>query len=773
MNTRDLSRAPEPSPPRPNCRVEGSREGHPHDPPPGNCRAFLQQPCDTTIIAARPDLKVVVYPALGAPQDRRIGLGFVLLDNAKPVSFDFDHVEQRFAMDCLPLLTQSVLQDGFRFTLDSFSRRLDDGRGLLHFRMTVWRSAGAPESVELGWLAAEDFGWRFASHPNLDYVPFEPWAPAWESRMPLQCEEGCLRRGDALFCAYRHSANVRIETGNAEDIIQLRLRMTPGRMAPETIELVVPYPHPSESSSAGADAFNVAERMALLSEPFDTCWKTQASRWAATLGRATSIGVPDPVVQSVYRTLTLNNLQFLGASDTTSELRPGQGGYNNFATIYGWEAWHYLRVMARQGYWEEIRQVLDYLLTTQTGHAGPEGDIADADGCFRPHIHWMNETGAVLAIFAEYVLASGDFERLKADADALLRAARWIQRQRASTRKPLPDGSRAPGDGLLPKGRPHDWPIKGHFFFSDTFTWRGLDLLARAFHAAGLSDADGLRQEADDYRNCILTALRANIKPHPINPALSWIPNEVGEDPATAIKTTTFCGPHSLLGSGILDANDDLIPQIEASLRAANCLNDAFAYRMRLMEDETLRRLQIDAAGGEVELFYVTFAEMPWHRVWLERGESDKAEAFFKATLACSVSRDLHLAHERYCPQLPWLLPWQPNASANGRILEMILRSLCFVKDDTCHLLHGAPPIWFDFRSPLSVNRLHINSARLSFSIAPAEDGCAGWRFTYSCKGGWIPRRFVIALPGQTPGDREMREILTNGKTDDQIAIDA
>lgn len=773
MKTRGEPRPPERGSPQPARRAWNPDGVHPHFPPPGNCRAYLQQPGDATIVAARPDLKTIVYPALAATQEHpRTGLGFVLLDGSRPVSFDFDRVEQRFEAGCLPLLTQCVLQGGFRFTLDSFTRSVGDGRGLIHFRMTIWRSAAAPEAVELGWLATEDVCSRFASHPNMDYVPFEPWAPAWESRIPLQCEKGCLRLGDMLVCAYRHSGGVRVQAGGAEDIVQLRLRVAPGRSAPETVELVVPYPPPArdEPGDAGASdasrrrTFGVSERATLLAEPFESLWKAQAGRWASTLARATAIDVPDPAVQSIYRTLTLNNVQFLGGSATTSTLRPGQGGFNSFATVYAWEASHYLPVMARQGYREEVRRVLDYLLTTQTGHAGPEGDIVDADGSFRPHIHWMNETGAVLGIFAEYALASRDFDRLKADADALLRAARWIQRQRASTRKPLPDGSRPPHEGLLPRGRPHDWPIRGCFFFSDAYTWRGLDLLAAAFHAAGLREADWLRKETDDYRNCILTALRENIKPHPLDPTLAWIPNEIGEDPATAIRTTIFCGPHALLGSGILDAGDDMIPRIEASLRAAGCLGESFAFRMRQMEDETLRRRQVDAAGGDVELFYVTFAEASWHRVWIERGEFEKAEALFKATLACSVSRDLHLAHERYCPQLPWLLPWQPNASANGRILEMVLRCLCFVKGDTCHLLQGVPSIWFDFGVPLGVDRLCVGGSLLTFSVAPVETGRARWRLSYSCQGAWIPRRFVIALPGRTPGDRAMREFLTGGK---------
>lgn len=736
-------------------------------PAPGNKRAYLQQPCDHRIVAARPDLKFQLHHALVARY--KTGFGFVLMVAGKPVPFDFEQVDQKFEAGAFPLLNQHVTQGGYRFALESFTTQDAKGRGVVMLRLTAWRQGNEPAAVELGFLVTRAPSGSYSSHPNEDYIPFESWGAAWEQKAPCEAQGNVLSDGTHVVAQCRYSHGVQVTPERRMDSVVWNFRVESRREAPETIEVLIPYEGLSQTAADddnGLDfraeqAFPLDQQQELAALSFEAELTRQRLNWARQLGRAARIHVPDPLVQTVYKTLTLNTLQFLGGSSGTTACRPGQGGFNDFSAVYAWEASHYLIQMARQGFHAEVCRVLDYLLTTQ-GVKGPEGDFTDIKGCFRPEIHWVNETGAVLQIFAEYAFASGDFDRLKKDAAALVEAARWIQRQRNNTREVLPTGTKALHYGLLPKGRPHDWPISGHFLFSNTYTWSGLNRLAQAFEVAGLPEAGWLRQEADEFRVCILAAVRGSLKPHPCDPALLWVPSDIYEDPAEAIKTTIFCGPMSLIGSGILDPDDPLIGQIEACLRAAKCMNDQFAFRMRMMEAKELADLQHIAAGGHVDLYYVTFGEVPWHRVWLEGGQREKAQRFFNMTLAYSVSRDLHLAQERFCPQLPWLLPWQPNGSGNGRIISMILANLCYVRGNVCHVLQGVPDAWFTLREPLGVDGLWISGTRVSFRLEPKGTG-NGWLFTYRCDGSWVPEKFVVALPGAI-GARCQIEILTDGQ---------
>lgn len=730
-------------------------------PAPGNKRAYLQQPGDALIVTARPDLKFQLYPAI-ADTLEKTGVGFVLVEGTTQASFDYERVEQSFDFGALPLLTQRVTQAGFHFTLESFTTRDPRDRGLLLLRMTVWRTPAAAATVDLSFLATQAPHEQYCSHPNEDYIPFEPWGAAWEQPHALIAEESCLHDGQRLFAVCTHSAGITVRPVSGQGTLAWSFHIAPTQHAPETLEIVLPYPGETDGG------FPIDEREALQALSFTAERKRQRAHWLGQLARGTQLEVPETDVQDIFRTLTLNSLQFLGSTPGEAYLKPGQGGYHNFSMVYGWESAFMLTQLAQQGYAAEVSRVLDYLLTTQHGHQGPEGDISDADGCFRPHIHWMNETGAVLRIFADYAFASGDFARLRNDADALLKAARWIQRQRQRTRDVLPDGTPARHYGLLPKGRPHDWPLFGYFIFTDANSWRGLHRLAEAFAAAGLPDAGWLREEADDYRQCILSAVRRAVSPHPLDPALVWVPCELYEDPATAIETAIFCGPHALLDTGILDPGDPLIAQIEAAQRAVDCLNDHFAFRMRVMEDETLRALQTAAAGGSIDLYYVTFAEAGWHRNWLAGGEWAKAQSIFYLTLAYSVSRDLHMAQERFSPQLPWLLPWQPNASANGRILQMIVSNLCFVAGDTAHLFYGVPDTWFASEAPIGVDGLWIGGGPCAFRLASPIGTTR--RFTYACHGGWVPARLILALP-DPHGGRTLQTIETNGAAQGTVDI--
>jgi hypothetical protein len=201
-------------------------------------------------------------------------------------------------------------------------------------------------------------------------------------------------------------------------------------------------------------------------------------------------------------------------------------------------------------------------------------------------------------------------------------------------------------------------------------------------------------------------------------------------------------------------------------------MDDLFAHRMPQMEDARLLRIQEESAGGEIDLYYVNSAEKVWHRLWLERGERVKALRYFYMTLAYSTSRDVHLASERFCPQLVWLLPWQPNASGNGRILEMMFNTLCLEGGGSCKLLYGVPDAWFATRQPIGVERLRTSFGILSFRVKPAA-GTRRYELSYECTRD-VPKRFLVALPdGGGQQSRRVIEVDTRNLKAAAFTIDA
>ena len=82
----------------------------------------------------------------------------------------------------------------------------------------------------------------------------------------------------------------------------------------------------------------------------------------------------------------------------------------------------------------------------------------------------------------------------------------------------------------------------------------------------------------------------------------------------------------------------------------------------------------------------------------------------------------LHVTHETLLPSASLAAcPGQPNASGNGRVLEMILNSLVMEQNDSLCLLYGAPDAWFDSGQPLGITDLHTSWGPFSFQLTPEE----------------------------------------------------
>ena len=63
---------------------------------------------------------------------------------------------------------------------------------------------------------------------------------------------------------------------------------------------------------------------------------------------------------------------------------------------------------------------------------------------------------------------------------------------------------------------------------------------------------------------------------------------------------------------------------------------------------------------------------MSWHKVFLLIGEKALAERILAGTIRYSMSAEYYLG-ERYRDDNPWYLPWSPNCSGSGRVIQMLL----------------------------------------------------------------------------------------------------
>ena len=235
-------------------------------PPPATKRIYLQQPCDYKIVTSRPDLKFLVYAATSSADPMYLtGYGFVIARDSKAVSFDYNHAEQLFENERLPLLTQHISQDGFAFEQKSFTTTDAGGRPLLMVRLRVTRQPGqSPRSLELAWLTVRDAQPRFSSVSNEDYIVFEPWGQAWESALKLTVADHSQRDGDTLSDVFRHSKNVTPDGSRNLAGSNLIFGLSFAKEQEAVIEMAIPYEGLRHPAAADDQDLGYQERKAFL-----------------------------------------------------------------------------------------------------------------------------------------------------------------------------------------------------------------------------------------------------------------------------------------------------------------------------------------------------------------------------------------------------------------------------------------------------------------------------------------------------------------------------
>ncbi|MFA6567772.1 MAG: hypothetical protein WCS96_06125, partial [Victivallales bacterium] len=123
------------------------------------------------------------------------------------------------------------------------------------------------------------------------------------------------------------------------------------------------------------------------------------------------------------------------------------------------------------------------------------------------------------------------------------------------------------------------------------------------------------------------------------------------------------------------------------------------------------------------EIVYTTFNEHSAHSVYLRLGKWKKAFAALRTSLCCAVAKDTWLVSERFSKVERAYTPWQPNGSGSGRIMDMILNSVCFeLTPDSLLLLGGMPFDILKRNGMTELKELHTQKGRLSLRAEVADN---------------------------------------------------
>ena len=116
-----------------------------------------------------------------------------------------------------------------------------------------------------------------------------------------------------------------------------------------------------------------------------------------------------------------------------------------------------------------------------------------------------------------------------------------------------------------------------------------------------------------------------------------------------------------------MDANSETMEKAERYFRRRGCMRNGLTG---LMNDGLIfQGHNADPWAGHT--WYTSSGDKGWFFAWLKRGEHEKARQTLEAQMYYGMT-DAYYMMERYADNDPYWVPWCPNASANGRLLQML-----------------------------------------------------------------------------------------------------
>ena len=100
---------------------------------------------------------------------------------------------------------------------------------------------------------------------------------------------------------------------------------------------------------------------------------------------------------------------------------------------------------------------------------------------------------------------------------------------------------------------------------------------------------------------------------------------------------------------------------------------DVAANRVEFVDwgDQQEQKHSYNAAGKSV-VWYVSTAEFAFFKYFHRHGMQERCEQIIRDQIRFSMTDEYYMV-ERFHEDNPWFIPWSPNASANGRLISMLI----------------------------------------------------------------------------------------------------
>jgi hypothetical protein len=318
----------------------------------------------------------------------------------------------------------------------------------------------------------------------------------------------------------------------------------------------------------------------------------------------------------------------------------------------------------------------------------------------------------------------------------LQRAIDWIEQQRSATKRTDLNGNRVRGYGLLPASQLEDNPDWANWFSINAFAWAGMQRTAEALEDTGHPEAGRIRQEADEFRADLRTAILRAVQSAPVvrmqdgtyEPYVPVLPTRrfriFGPIRADYYKRyahpemkplmrlgadrDTLCGAVVLLLLGVFSPDDPVANWILNDWEDNETLSSGMGMNIHGMTDD---RYWFSQGGMVFQANLVNPIQ-----TYLLRHEAPAAiRNLYNDFVAC-LYPDVNVFTEEYHQWRHGSGPFY-KISDESRFVNRVRDTLVFEDGDTLWLAPGVPRRWLESAEGVSVNQVQTFFGPLSYSL--------------------------------------------------------
>lgn len=444
----------------------------------------------------------------------------------------------------LPIITHSADQQGVHVEQTSFAcllgaESVTDGTepliGMMRLRISnpgdsrlrlpvslVFGSCFRPQEQEddywKNFLLRDDLPAELSTEEEL---PPYPYPLRQEGGMLLAEEKGIVlstEDGGAFYAEYGDGTWA--EGRHFRNGWRIPLELAPGET--KTLTFRLPYLPLSPEKAAELAAMD-----------FDTERQKIAAMWKTCFAAGASLTVPGTRLGELWKAQTAYTLMLIDRQNKGGSALYGREMYRSWAESYPDKVLSYphlsptlyefiwaqesgywvLGTLDLQGYHELTERCFEVFFALQgVGVPGvhdpsilPEPQLAQSFMGTTPHA-WLNSNGGVLSAIARHYRLTRNKAWIMAHHDAIVRACRWSQLLRASTKQEPDPACR----GIMPRGQSTDATFaSGHlqWYYTDVGTLAGLRDILPVMRECDFPEAEEFRLEYEDYRDCLLRSV--------------------------------------------------------------------------------------------------------------------------------------------------------------------------------------------------------------------------------------------------------------------------